>query len=310
MKVLLLEDDVEVRRLIATCLEMWQHEVVLAGDGVEAWEKVSSSPPDLLIADWGVPGFSGVELVRMMRQSERCRQVPILMISGRAQRELITAAVQAGVDAYLLKPFTPTQLREKIAELPAGDQAVSLGAQLKEVYSRQAGRDRGHFSPLLFFGEQAHTAEELMSPERREAAGCLLQAVGAIARCNATYPDLKLGYLIENNVFELIKQLRRHTIRWRVKAVVLSVECQGYGLMALRSIARHGREKFATWLVCSDPEKFSAEQRDELGELGITLLKRAALDQEAWRVLIQQQVVGKSPPEQPCEHLALRGGEP
>jgi two-component system chemotaxis response regulator CheY len=123
MKFLVVDDSLTMRRIIVNALRrIGYNDTVEAGDGKEALEKLDGSI-GFVITDWNMPSMSGVEFARAIRSQSVGATVPILMVTTRGAREDIVAAVEAGVNNYILKPFTPSVLKEKIDRLLA-----SIGA--------------------------------------------------------------------------------------------------------------------------------------------------------------------------------------
>ena len=133
MKVLVLEDDEGVGGIIAACLEKWRQEATLVHDGQAAWDSLQSTSYDLLITDWQVPSLSGTELVKRLRQTPAYRKLPVLMISGRAGKGDIVEAVQVGINGFLTKPFTPAQLRDKIASVWKSRNRITLDQAIQQI---------------------------------------------------------------------------------------------------------------------------------------------------------------------------------
>ena len=121
MKFLVVDDSVTMRRIVINSLQrVGFKETVEAGDGVEALEQFDSSI-SFVITDWNMPNMSGVDFARALRARPDGASVPILMVTTRSVREDILAAIEAGVNNYIVKPFTPQVLKEKIDQLlPAG----------------------------------------------------------------------------------------------------------------------------------------------------------------------------------------------
>jgi two-component system chemotaxis response regulator CheY len=120
MKFLVVDDSLTMRRIIINALQrIGYNDTVEASDGKEALEKFDGSI-GFVITDWNMPSMSGVEFARAVRSHSVGAAVPILMVTTRGAREDIVAAVEAGVNNYILKPFTPSVLKEKIDRLLAG----------------------------------------------------------------------------------------------------------------------------------------------------------------------------------------------
>jgi two-component system chemotaxis response regulator CheY len=120
MKFLVVDDSVTMRRIILNALQRIGYtDAVEAADGQEALAKFDASI-SFVITDWNMPVMSGLEFARAVRAMPRGQSVPILMVTTRGAREDIVTAVEAGVNNYILKPFTPSVLKEKIDRLLAG----------------------------------------------------------------------------------------------------------------------------------------------------------------------------------------------
>jgi two-component system, chemotaxis family, chemotaxis protein CheY len=117
MKFLVVDDSATMRRIVVNSLQrIGFTNFVEAGDGVEALSKYDSSI-GFVITDWNMPNMSGTELTQALRQRDDGRTVPILMVTARSVREDIITALEAGVNNYIVKPFTPQVLKEKIDSL-------------------------------------------------------------------------------------------------------------------------------------------------------------------------------------------------
>ncbi|MGV3710121.1 MAG: response regulator [Gemmatimonas sp.] len=120
MKFLVVDDSATMRRIVVNSLQrIGYSDVVEAGDGAEALEKFDGSV-NFVITDWNMPNMSGTDLTSALRSREDGKNIPILMVTARSVREDILVAMNAGVNNYIVKPFTPQVLKEKIdAILPA-----------------------------------------------------------------------------------------------------------------------------------------------------------------------------------------------
>ena len=114
MKFLVADDSATMRRIVINSLQRIGYaDFVEAEDGEAAFASFDSSI-DFVITDWNMPGMTGLDLARAVRSHAAGGSVPILMVTTRSVREDILAAVEAGVNNYIVKPFTPQVLKEKI----------------------------------------------------------------------------------------------------------------------------------------------------------------------------------------------------
>lgn len=120
MKFLVVDDSATMRRIVINSLQrIGFSDTVEAGDGQEALAKFDSSIT-FVITDWNMPNMSGTEFTKALRSRDDGRHVPVLMVTARSVKEDILTAMEAGVNNYIVKPFTPQVLKEKIdALLPA-----------------------------------------------------------------------------------------------------------------------------------------------------------------------------------------------
>ena len=110
MRFLVVDDSATMRRIVVNSLQrVGFTDVVEAADGAEALEKLSGI--DFLITDWNMPKISGAELTRAVRGRDDTRALPVIMVTARSVRDDILTAMEAGVDSYLVKPFSPQVLR-------------------------------------------------------------------------------------------------------------------------------------------------------------------------------------------------------
>jgi len=118
MKILIVDDFSSIRRIIKNLLrDLGFINTVEADDGTTALPMLHSDAFDLLVADWNMPGMSGIDLLRQVRADERLRHLRVLMVLDEAKREQIIEASQAGVNGYIVKPFTAQKLKENIEKI-------------------------------------------------------------------------------------------------------------------------------------------------------------------------------------------------
>jgi two-component system chemotaxis response regulator CheY len=118
MKVLVVDDQNSVRQMTRMSLEqIGIIHIREAENGVAAMQTASQQPTDLIISDYNMPEMDGLELLRAVRGHPVIRKIPFILLTGRGDRELVVKAAQAGVNNYLVKPFTAEILRTKIEQV-------------------------------------------------------------------------------------------------------------------------------------------------------------------------------------------------
>ncbi len=117
LKILTIDDSTTMRRIIINTLaRIGYKDVVQADNGKSGLEQLAAGGVDVIITDWNMPEMDGLEFVKRVRNSE-WKDIPILMVTTNAAKEDIVEALQAGVNNYVVKPFTPETLKEKIETL-------------------------------------------------------------------------------------------------------------------------------------------------------------------------------------------------
>ncbi len=110
-RIVLIEDDVDIRRLVADALSNSGHDVDSAGKALEGLELAVKDHPDLVIMDLGLPDVDGTELLRMIRAVS---EVPVVVITARGEDDVVVSTLDAGADDYLVKPFSVSQLEARV----------------------------------------------------------------------------------------------------------------------------------------------------------------------------------------------------
>ncbi len=119
MKCLVVDDSATMRRIVVNALKsIGMTDVVEAGDGSQALQACDPSV-ELVITDWNMPVMDGLGLVKALRANAATAKTPVLMVTTRSVQEDIIQAVEAGVTGYILKPFTPQILKDKISQITA-----------------------------------------------------------------------------------------------------------------------------------------------------------------------------------------------
>jgi len=121
MNILVVDDFSTMRRIIKNVLKQLGYVNILeADDGRTALEVMKKEKIDFVISDWNMPQMSGLELLKAIRTSEEWRDLPFLMITAEGQKEHVIEAVKHRVSDYIVKPFTPETLMEKINKICEG----------------------------------------------------------------------------------------------------------------------------------------------------------------------------------------------
>jgi len=121
LKFLVVDDSVTMRRIVVNSLKgLGYSQFLEAGDGKEAMDVLNANDGiNFVVTDWNMPNVSGLELVKSIRQHPKYSTVPILMVTTRGVKEDIMEALHAKVNNYVIKPFTPQILKEKIEQILA-----------------------------------------------------------------------------------------------------------------------------------------------------------------------------------------------
>ncbi|MCU4674943.1 chemotaxis response regulator CheY [Catenovulum sp. 2E275] len=118
MKVLVVDDFSTMRRIIKNLLrDLGFTNVSEADDGATALPMLQNGDYEFVVTDWNMPGMQGIDLLKAIRADERLKNIPVLMVTAEAKKEQIIAAAQAGVNGYIVKPFTAATLKEKLDKI-------------------------------------------------------------------------------------------------------------------------------------------------------------------------------------------------
>jgi two-component system, chemotaxis family, chemotaxis protein CheY len=118
MKFLVVDDFSTMRRIIKNLLhDLGYPNVSEADDGKTALPMLQAGNFDFLITDWNMPGMPGLDLIKAVRADNKLAKMPVLMLTAEAKREQIIEAAQAGVNGYVIKPFTAETLKEKLDKI-------------------------------------------------------------------------------------------------------------------------------------------------------------------------------------------------
>jgi two-component system phosphate regulon response regulator PhoB len=117
--ILLADDEPNLRLLVHTTLEDPAYRILEAADGLTALEVTRAEHPDVVILDWMMPGLSGCDVATALRQDPATAHIPIILLTARGQEKDKEHGRSVGASAYLVKPFSPLELLEKVQEILA-----------------------------------------------------------------------------------------------------------------------------------------------------------------------------------------------
>ena len=131
-KILVVEDEAAIRDMLAFNLGRAGFEVLAAADGQEARRMIADGHPDVILMDWMLPGVSGLELTHQLKRDAATKDIPVIMVTARAQEDDRVAGLDGGADDYITKPFSPRELEARIKAVlrrsaPADDEVISVG---------------------------------------------------------------------------------------------------------------------------------------------------------------------------------------
>ena len=136
MRVLVVDDDPDVRKLCGINLTWDGHEIITATGGAEGLELINTQAPDAVLLDVMMPNVDGIEALRRIRRSEESMDMPVVLISARVGIEDQIEGWAAGADGYITKPFTPSDLTDALAgarSLSPGERQAEREARLRQL---------------------------------------------------------------------------------------------------------------------------------------------------------------------------------
>jgi two-component system phosphate regulon response regulator PhoB len=177
-RILIVDDEPAIRDMVAFALRKADYEPVHAGDAREAQSAIMNKVPDLILLDWMLPGMTGLELARRLRKEGLTREVPIIMLTARGEENDRVSGLEAGVDDYVVKPFSSRELLARIKAVmrrTRGDEedgSVALGGlRIDGAAHRVFAGDKPvtigptEYRLLLFFmthAERVYTRSQLL----------------------------------------------------------------------------------------------------------------------------------------------------
>ena len=228
-RILIVDDEPAIRDMVAYALRKGEYDPVLAGDAREAQAQIADRVPDLILLDWMLPGTSGLELARRWRKDRLTREVPIIMLTARGEENDRVGGLEAGVDDYVVKPFSARELLARIRAVlrrsreDDEDGSVQVGKLRIDGAAHRVFADAdGHPSPVQIGPTEYRLLHFFMThPERVYSRSQLLDHVwgGSV-------------YVEERTVDVHIRRLRKTLEPHGLDAMVQTVRGAGYRFSA------------------------------------------------------------------------------
>ncbi len=219
--ILIVEDEQPIREMVAFALANAGYDVQEAADARQAQIRISERLPDLMLLDWMLPGISGIDYARRLKKDDLTRDLPIIMLTARAEEEDTVQGLESGADDYMTKPFSPRELVARIRAVlrrggPAGEDEIlrANGLSLDLASHRVSAGDT-----LLEMGPTEYRLLEffMAHPERVYSRGQLLDRVWG-----------SNVYVEERTVDVHIRRLRKALEPHGFDALVQTVRGAGY----------------------------------------------------------------------------------
>ncbi len=241
MEILIAEDNPVFLRILDNMVRKWDYQPILVPDGTQAWEILQrENPPRLAIMDWMMPGLSGVELCRKLREQQKEPYVYVLLLSAKSSRPELVEGMEAGADDYMGKPIDSHELRVR---LRAGERIVDLQAQL--LQARDAMRQQSLLDSLTGIWNRAAIFDFLKRELARGRRESTPVSVVMIDLDHFKQVNDQLGHLAGDDVLKEAARRMTSTIR------------------PYDAVGRYGGEEFLIVMVNSDSHA-AAERADQI----------------------------------------------
>ena len=178
-RILVVEDEAPIREMLCFVLEQKGYETVEAEDYADGLAKVREPYPELIVLDWMMPGGSGIQFIKQLKQDEMTRQIPVVMLTARGEEEDKVRGLEAGADDYITKPFSPKELTARLHAVmrrvspTSVDEVIEVqGLKLDPVSHRVSAEEKAldigptEFKLLHFFmthPERVYSREQLLN---------------------------------------------------------------------------------------------------------------------------------------------------
>ncbi|BEE18646.1 phosphate regulon transcriptional regulator PhoB [Aeromonas enteropelogenes] len=178
-RILVVEDEAPIREMLCFVLEQKGYETIEAEDFADGLAKVREPYPELIVLDWMMPGGSGIQFIKQLKQDEVTRQIPVVMLTARGEEEDKVRGLEAGADDYITKPFSPKELTARLHAVmrrvspTSVDEVIEVqGLKLDPVSHRVSAEEKAldmgptEFKLLHFFmthPERVYSREQLLN---------------------------------------------------------------------------------------------------------------------------------------------------
>lgn len=178
-RILVVEDEAPIREMLCFVLEQKGYETVEAEDFADGLAKVREPYPELIVLDWMMPGGSGIQFIKQLKQDEVTRQIPVVMLTARGEEEDKVRGLETGADDYITKPFSPKELTARLHAVmrrvspTSVDEVIEVqGLKLDPVSHRVSAEEKAldmgptEFKLLHFFmthPERVYSREQLLN---------------------------------------------------------------------------------------------------------------------------------------------------
>jgi len=280
MRILIADDSIVSRHLLDATLRKWGYDVVVACDGNEAW-KVLQSPdaPKMAILDWMMPGMTGPEVVRKVRESAREKDIYtyIILLSSKSEREEMIEGMESGADDYLTKPFNPHELKVR---LRPGTRIIELQQEL--IAAREELRDQATKDFLTRIWNRSSILdifrrELLRGAREKNPVGLVLADLDHFKAVNDTYGHFAGDAVLREFVRRLNASVRPYDSIGRYGGEEFLIVLPGCDEADTRKQAERMREALA-----NEPMAFNEEARLVTCSYGATAwLPDAAVEEES-----------------------------
>ena len=211
MRILVAEDNPVFQSMLKNMLAKWGYEVVLAGNGQDAWKILQETPaPSLAILDWMMPGLDGVEVCRRVREAAQERYIYVLLLTAKTEQKDLVEGMDAGADDYLTKPFNTHELRVR---LRAGRRILDLQEQL--LHAQDALREQATHDGLTGLWNRTSILDILQKEAARasrenQPLALLMADLDHFKQVNDTYGHLAGDTVLRESARRLRSQSRAY----------------------------------------------------------------------------------------------------